>query len=195
MVSCAAALRSKPPIHRAKNGQELTWPLAVLALLATTGCSRQAAPIAQPGDSTENPQIEPAQRPPTPRPEMTRWDRFDEVRGWPRAHEKPFLSLGHLSLQYTALVIVDPAARDAYLNLVTGSSLPLGTIVAEFHEDARTGNQGPVFAMHKTAGGRWEYLVVDPEGTVRKRGQLALCQRCHAEGVTDQLFGLPRSVK
>jgi hypothetical protein len=126
-------------------------------------------------------------------PQVILWDRYDEVQGWPSAHEKAFLSLGHLSAQYAASVIVDPAARDAYQNLVTGSSLPVGTVIAEFHRDARTGQKGPVFAMQKQAVGRWEFLVVDPAGVVQNRGQLALCQRCHAEGVADQLFGLPRS--
>jgi hypothetical protein len=128
-----------------------------------------------------------------PPPQLPPWDHFEEVRRWQSAHAKPFLSLGHLSGRYTASVFVDPAARDAYLNLVTSSLLPVGTIVAEFHQEARTGHQGPLFAMQKLAAGRWEYLVVDPEGRVEKRGQLALCQRCHAEGVADHLFGIPRS--
>ena len=187
-------MRSNPPIHRAKQRQKPPWPHGVLALLATAGCSRGAPPISQPGDSART-HAEPAPGPSSAPPETPRWDRYEEVQRWPSAHEKPFLSLGHLSAQYTASVFVDPAARDAYLNLVTGSSLPIGTLVAEFHRDARTGHEGPVFAMHKQAVGRWEYLVVDPGGGVQKRGQLALCQRCHAEGVTDQLFGLPRNVK
>jgi hypothetical protein len=164
--------------------------LAVLVLPAS-GCSSHSRPIAYAGDSAQNAQTEPVQKSPILPPATTRWDRYDEVRRWPGAHEKPFLSLGHLSSRYSARVIVDPAARDAYLKLVAGSRLEVGSIVAVFHEDARTAQNGPVFAMHKVAADRWEYLVVDPDGTLQKRGQLALCQRCHAEGVADQLFGLP----
>jgi len=139
--------------------------------------------------------VTPSDAQPKPPPAPTRWEHFDEVRRWPSAHEKPFASLGHLSGRYSASVIVDPTARDAYRNLVTASSLPVGSVVAEFHQDSRTGHPGPVFAMQKLAEGRWEYLVVDPGGKVQQRGQLALCQRCHAEGVADQLFGLPASTR
>jgi hypothetical protein len=136
-----------------------------------------------------------ADAPPKPPPAPIRWERFDEVRRWPSAHEKPFASLGHLSARYTASVVVDPAARDAYVNLVAATLLPVGSVVAEFHQDAQSGNKGPIFAMQKLAVGRWEYLVVDPGGNVTQRGQLALCQRCHAEGVADELFGLPASAR
>jgi hypothetical protein len=187
-------LRSKPPIHRAKQGQKYRFLLATLAL-AETGCSRGTAPIAHPGDSTESVPVTQSDARPKQTSAEARWERFDEIRRWPSVHEKPFASLGHLSARYSASVIVDPTAREAYLNLVTASSLPVGSVVAELHQDPRTGNQGPVFAMQKLAEGRWEYLVVDPVGKVQQRGQLTLCQRCHAEGVADQLFGLPGSAR
>jgi hypothetical protein len=124
---------------------------------------------------------------------MPHWDRLEEVRSWPNAHAKPFVSLGHLSARYSASVKVDPASRDAYSNLVAASLLPVGTMIAEFHLAEPAGQPGPIFAMQKLAEDRWEYLVVDPGGRVQKRGQLDLCQRCHAEGIADHLFGLPRS--
>jgi mono/diheme cytochrome c family protein len=40
-------------------------------------------------------------------------------------------------------------------------------------------------------GGEWRYLVVDAEGRIEKEGA-PQCAGCHASGVAEGLFGLPR---
>jgi hypothetical protein len=88
-------------------------------------------------------------------------------------------------------VRVSPNAREAYATLVSGGSVPPGTLVAKLHEDRQDGAAGPIYAMNKLGEGRWEFIVAEPTGELRERGQLARCVRCHAEGVADNLFGLP----
>jgi hypothetical protein len=183
-------------MDRAKHGQKPPWPAAVLALLSLAGCSRSTVPTypgdAYPGAASSAGPASPAGSV-SKEPALQRWDLYEEVQRWPRANEKPFLSLGHLSARYTAVVHVDAAAREAYSNLVAGSNLPVGTVIAEIHRDPRTEKNGPLFAMRKLDANRWEYFVVDGEGRLRERGNLPLCQRCHVEGVADHLFGLPRN--
>ena len=41
-------------------------------------------------------------------------------------------------------------------------------------------------------GGDWEYLIVDPNGSIERRGKLPLCARCHAESPHNFIFGGPR---
>lgn len=179
-------------MNRARHGQRLPqarcWAVAVLAV----GCGHRGAPNHYPGASNAVPRAEsPRPRSVSPAPAQ-RWDRYEEVLSWPPAQQELFPSLGHLSARYSAIVRVDAAARDPYLKLVRGSVLPVGSIVAELHTDPRTGRRGPLFAMHKLGGGQWEYIVVDAQGLLEERGNLPLCRRCHADGVADQLFGLPR---
>jgi hypothetical protein len=162
--------------------------LVVLAI----SCGRPAEPANYPGASRAVSRPEPIPVPSAHPPPPRRWNRYEEVLSWPPAPEKPFPSLGHFSARYSAVVHVDASARDGYLNLVAGSLLPVGATVAELHTDPRTGQPGPLLAMHKIAANRWEYLVVDALGRIEERGELPLCQRCHADGVADHLFGLPR---
>ncbi len=182
-----------PPMNRARHGPSLPLAPRLAALVLALGCARPAEPGQYPGASSTSARAEPT-RPRSASPARPqRWDRYEEVLSWPP--QKSFPSLGHFSARYTGAVHVDAGARDAYLKLVPGSSLPIGSIVAELHSDTETGRRGPLFAMHKIATDRWEYLVVDPQGLVEERGALPLCQRCHADGVADQLFGLPRRVE
>ena len=59
------------------------------------------------------------------------------------------------------------------------------------HRSQATGKPGPVHAMHKRRDG-WEFLLLEPDGRVKERGQLAACARCHAEATSDSVFGPPR---
>jgi hypothetical protein len=41
-------------------------------------------------------------------------------------------------------------------------------------------------------GGDWEYLIVEPSGSIVRRGKIPLCARCHAEAPHNFIFGGPR---
>ncbi len=88
-------------------------------------------------------------------------------------------------------VRVNPESRDAYIALLPGTTLADGTLIAAFHHDPRRGRPGPVYVMEKS-GGAWRFSIVSPEGMVEQSGELELCRRCHAEAVSDHVFGLPR---
>jgi hypothetical protein len=89
-------------------------------------------------------------------------------------------------------VRISEQARAQYVALVPGQSVPAGTVVAAVHE-LPDGGEGPIYAMEKDDSGGWRYLVVSPSGLIEEQGALPLCVRCHAEGVSDSLFGPPRA--
>jgi hypothetical protein len=168
------------------NRARLALAIAGLAI----GCGGPPAPRHYPGASSATAAAQPASRLHTA-PPPRRWEHYDEVLSWPPA-QTAFPSLGHFAANQSAAIHVDGAARETYVNLVAASRLPVGTIVAELLSDMRTGRRGRLLAMHKLAADRWEYLVVDAAGLIEERGDLPLCRRCHADGLADQLFGLPR---
>jgi hypothetical protein len=88
-----------------------------------------------------------------------------------------------------AAVRVSPEARGVYERLVTDSVLPEGSVVALIHGDAN--RPGRVFVMEKAAG-TWRYRALTSAGIPAPTPD-SLCQECHAGGVADFLFGLPRS--
>ena len=88
-----------------------------------------------------------------------------------------------------AAVRVSPEARGVYERLVTDSVLPEGSVVALIHGDAN--RPGRVFVMEKAAG-TWRYRALTPTGVPALTPE-GPCQACHAGGVADFLFGLPRS--
>ena len=96
-----------------------------------------------------------------------------------------------LELMNLADVRVSAAARDAYLRLTPGVRLPMGTVVAQFQYSQPNNNLVQVFAIQKLADARWQFSVVQPDGRLVEEGNLRLCLRCHAEAVSDHLFGLP----
>lgn len=126
---------------------------------------------------------------PTAKPEP-RWPEFDTVRRWPAVEDKPLMVRDHGGGRYLGTVRVSPDARQAYQALARGSELPVGSIVAMFHEDARGHGKGPVYVMQKQKAG-WRYLILRPDGRIRQQGAIRLCERCHAEATADHLFGPP----
>jgi hypothetical protein len=88
-----------------------------------------------------------------------------------------------------AAVRVSPEARAGYEMLVTDSVLPEGSVVALIHGD--TNRPGRVFVMEK-ARGTWRYRALTSTGMPAPTPE-SPCQGCHAGGVADFLFGLPRS--
>ena len=123
----------------------------------------------------------PAAAPPPP------WPRFAEVAAWPAAGE-PFPNRGHWGEGSVAVVRTSPEARAAYAALVADSALPDGAVVALFHHAA--GGPDRVFLMEKEAGA-WRYRVLTSAGVVVSESDSG-CRGCHAGGVGDSLFGVPR---
>jgi hypothetical protein len=136
------------------------------------------------------PAPKPAPAPATPRAKPKPWDRFDEARGWPPVNATPFVSRGHGSGTYTISVHVSPDARDRYASLLPGTTIPEGSVIAAFHQDADSGRAGPVYVMERRADG-WSFRALDAEGRAVEQS-LELCQRCHAEAPADSLFGTPK---
>lgn len=164
-----------------------------LALCAAVGCGSGAGPapaMSYPGASTApHPSAAASARPAAK--QRDKWERFAEVVAWEPVNPEPFVSSGHFGGRLAVNVRVSPEARRPYAELVAGGELPRGSVIAAFHTDARYGRPGPVLAMVKGARD-WEYLSLDAEGGIVERGALPLCLRCHAEGIADQLFGLPK---
>jgi hypothetical protein len=89
-------------------------------------------------------------------------------------------------------VRVSPNAREAYASLVADTRLPDGAVVALFHQNREGSVRGNVYVMEKT-GETWRFQAFDDKGTPAVGSEA--CARCHAFGVADQLFGLPRTVE
>ena len=115
-----------------------------MSTILTSSCSIVIAPV---GHAS-------AQRRAAEPKAQERWERFAEVRGWGPVNDKPFVSEGHPPGRYVASVHVSPEARDAYLGLVPGSELPVGSVVAQFQQDPEGSRPGQILAMSKTAPSR-----------------------------------------
>ena len=112
--------------------------------------------------------------------------------GLPSANE------GHRGEGALAVVRVSPEARSSYEHLTQDSELPDGTVVALFHRESAEGPAGAVYVMQKT-GKIWQFLRLAPDGSLlgpasSPQNSAKMCAACHAEGVADALFGVPRSV-
>ena len=163
--------------------------------LLVGACAPGATPVPAPGNARAAPEAASGSKPTEPQKTQTRWRRLGEVRGWEPVNDQPFVSEGHPPGHYLANVHISPEAREAYLALMPGSELPVGTVVAQFQHDPQGDQPGPIFAMRKLGAARWEFLAAEADGRIRERGQLRLCVRCHAEAVADQLFGLPSATE
>jgi hypothetical protein len=103
---------------------------------------------------------------------------------------EPYRTQGHLDVPPLLVTRVSPAARDAYLSLVTDSTLPADAVVAATHEEPGGKSSGPTYVMARR-GGAWRYLVVDARGFILRDAQQE-CAGCHTGGVAEGLFGPPR---
>lgn len=163
---------------------------SVAAAVAVAACGAAQEPGSLTGASDAPPRAPAASPSRSAAHTPVRWEPFAQVEAWPPLG--PFVSRGHAGGGLEATVRVSPAARPAYEQLVRSSVLPVDTVIAE--SLARPGGGDPVaiYTMHKTADGRWTFLVVTPTGFVDESVEIRLCERCHAEAPADQLFGLPR---
>jgi hypothetical protein len=157
-----------------------------LALVLSTACVGFSACAAAAPAAPVRSRPEPVAPKPAPEP----WPRFAESQGWPTATDDWFLSEGHYAGTSEALVHVTPDALERYRSHVRGASFEPGTVIVMLHRKRSNRTPGPVHVMVR--GERdWAFLVLDPAGAIQERGELPLCQRCHAEAVSDSVFGAP----
>lgn len=121
------------------------------------------------------------------------WTHFEASGQWKVLASYP--SFGHARSYGWATVRVSPGAEQAYLDLVPGSAVPPGTIIVQALSRAEGTSEEVLFAMEKAASG-WIYTQLNSDGGVETDPELmtaAACPRCHAEGVSDELFGIPHA--
>ncbi len=165
-------------------------PRLALAAALLTGCGAGVSPGYLPGASDASRGGGAGPAPAAAGQPAKRWAQFEAARKWPPVDSTPVAAKDHGGGRYLGIVRVSPEARQDYLDLSRGTKLPVGSVVAMFHEQARGHAPGPVYVMKKAAGG-WRYLVVGPGGRIRSKGALPLCERCHVEARSDHLFGRP----
>jgi len=104
---------------------------------------------------------------------------------------QPFVSLGHPPGTELATIHVNPDVRETYRTLQPGTTLPVGTVVAELQQDPATGKAGLGYVMTKLGKDRWDFMLLGADGRILEQGEVPPCVRCHAEAVADSLFGAP----
>jgi hypothetical protein len=129
-------------------------------------------------------------RPVAPPAEAPKWPRFAEL-GTLAEVGAPFRTT-HLVDPRWARLKLSPNQVDVYLELVVGTTLPVGTIVVEPLSLDDTRGPELYLGMEKTAEG-WAYVQADADGRLLET-HTGLCQRCHQEGVSDELFGPRRDL-
>jgi hypothetical protein len=78
-------------------------------------------------------------------------------------------------------------ARSPEANADLRGEQPAGAVLLEALSPEPEAPIDTYFVMRKleaganAGGGDWEYLVVQPDGSMTAQGHLALCERCHAE--------------
>lgn len=129
--------------------------------------------------------------PPAPTPAVTLvppappWNRFAELDELVVA-TVPFRT-AHLVEARRAQVRVSKDAAATYGALVVGSTLSVGTLLVEALSADDAAPPELYLVMEKAAEG-WQYAELDREGQVVAR-RTELCQRCHQEALSDELFG------
>jgi hypothetical protein len=162
--------------------------LLVIALSSGTlvACERQASTVAP--KSTAQPRARGAAKPAPAK----RWEQLERAASWPPLTEAPLVSQGHFDGRMGMQLLVSPEAREQYLKLSRNTLLPEDSVLIAKLFAVQSGEPFAMLGMHKRSG-QWEFVLADGSGRIRERGSLALCTRCHAEGIGDHLFGLPRT--
>lgn len=123
-------------------------------------------------------------------PVQERWPRFEESLSWPLVSQATLSQ--HQLRQELVEVRVTALAVEAYLHLTRGSALPSGSGIA-----LRLNNQElaeSFYVMHKPTS-EWRFLVLGNDGEILDDDASGFCARCHAEGVSDSLFGIVDSAR
>lgn len=156
---------------------------SALTLLALSSCS--APPRAEPVPARTH--LAP-EAPPPP------WAHFDEIASVRALNARPFLQRGHDPPRGFADVRANAIAEGPYLELVSDTELPEGSILALFFCDETRSTERGVYVMHKRASG-WNYLALDSQGRPDPRIDVSACPLCHDGAPADNLFGLPRHIE
>lgn len=116
------------------------------------------------------------------------WERWSEVAAYRVAIAR--MPSQHLAADHEGEVFASPNAS-SYPSLGPARMPPPGAVLVEkLYAPAATAPE-VVFAMSRSADAdrSWEFLVLDPNGTVQQRGEIEACARCHAEAPHGGLFG------
>lgn len=133
-----------------------------------------------------------ATSPPAKRTERPgeRWSGFAQSANWPKT--AAFFSSSHLGDERWVELRVPAEYENAYRTLTRGQRLPIGMrVLLTFRA-----TQGAPVQFHFTAEkleAGWSYRVLSVDG-LDENVETSLCQRCHAEGRSDGLFGIPVSL-
>ncbi len=154
-----------------------------------------------PGHSTKAPEAADPHLAPSASGSTGTWEHLGELGSFVFVDDRPLPSHGHNPDRWMSTVRANPIAAPDYQHLHAGVVMSTGSILVEEHQTL-SGDLGPVYAMVKrppgfdASGNDWEYLVMDQQGRIQSRGSarsMSLCARCHAEAMTDHLFG-PRAL-
>lgn len=172
---------------------------AALAALAAIGTGSFACggkpPPARPGVSASKQRPSSSAAPAAHQAAAPRWLSLASLAALPLAAPEPYAVLGHDPGRYSAVIRVSEPARERYVTLTPGSTLPAGSVVAQFTTELESGRAGPRYVMRKDSENAWLFAVLDASGTLVEAGALPLCVRCHGEAPADSLFGLPRAAE
>lgn len=116
---------------------------------------------------------------------------MEESRAWPASTQEWFVAQGHYAGTSEALVRISPNAVERYRQHTGGAEFPPGTTLVMLHRQRSTREPGPIHVMQRAKSG-WDYLLLDAGGAIVEDADLARCARCHAEAVSDSVFGPPR---
>lgn len=102
------------------------------------------------------------------------------------------MSHGHYAETSEALVRVSPEAFEQYQEHTVGGEFEPGSTLVMLHRSRVDRKPGRVHVMQREPSG-WYYLVLEADGAIVEQGALPGCTGCHADAVSDSVFGPPRS--
>lgn len=170
--------------------------LACSAIFASCGCSASGARWT---DAASDPPGRPVASGTLPAAASTReaprarWELAPQLSTFRRA--TPRGRSQHFTGELVGEVLANAVAA-AYPALGSARKLEPGAVLVEAHRAEGSEDIIAYLAMVKRPpgfdppGGDWEYLVVDRDGGIERRGPLPPCARCHAEAPFDHLFGV-----
>lgn len=117
-----------------------------------------------------------------------KWQHAGEIDSWAAFPPTPFASDDHGG-RVLAQVRASPAASVAFERLGADTSWTDGAVLALTTSAPSSGVRGATYVMTRSAG-RWEFSLVEADGTVGVPLDAALCVRCHADASSAGVFGV-----
>lgn len=106
---------------------------------------------------------------------------------------EPVSTLGHGPEGRVGRILISPASRSTYLELVADSRFPDGTWILAEELSSIDGPVARSYVMHRTKG-TWEFGGLAGTEAASPFTQ-AECRGCHAQAPSDFVFGLPRALR